>query len=96
MDNSIVTDSEVTWLADFLLSVSIDDILKNDANIAFYVSGYIGRNITRRHKCSSCKIMLVKSKDISPPPQCESNQNAKFFKLANCGGLSIPKEFCQV
>ena len=94
MDDSIVADSEVTWLADFLLSVSIGDISENDANIAFYVCGYIGHSITCWRECSSCKTMLVKSKDIPPPPQCESNENAKFFELANRGGLSIQTEFC--
>ena len=48
MEDSIVADSEVTWLADFLLSVSVDDISENDANIAFYVCSYIERSITRR------------------------------------------------
>ena len=94
MDDSIVANSQVTWSADFFLSVSIDDISENDANIAFYVNGFIGRSITRRRKCSSCKTMLLKSEDIPPTPQCESNQNPKFFKLANRGGFSISKEFC--
>ena len=96
MNDSIATDSEVTWFADFFLSVSIDDISENDANIAFYISGHIGRSITRRRKCSSCKTTLVKSEDISPPPQCEPNENAKFFKLAILGGLFISTKFCFV
>ena len=94
MDDSIVADSEVTWLADFFSSVLIDDISKNDTNIVFYVSGYIGCSITCQHNCSLCKKLLVKSKNIPPPPQCESNENAKFFELANRRGLSIPTEFC--
>ena len=38
MNDVIVADSEVTWLVEFSPSVLIDDIVKIDKNIAFYVS----------------------------------------------------------
>ena len=92
MDDSIVVDLKVIWF----ISVSIDDISENDANIAFYVHSYIGHNITCQHKWLSCTTMMVKSEDISPPSQCKSNENAKFVELANCEGFCIPTQFCFV
>ena len=36
--NSMIADSEVTWLADFFLSLLINNISKKDANIAFMLA----------------------------------------------------------
>ena len=84
------------WLTEFLLPLSLDDITENDSNVAFYVSGYIGRSISRRRKCSLCKAMLVKS-DISPAlPLCECEEYSKLFELVSRGGLSVPTELCFV
>ena len=87
-------DSCVNDMVDFLLSINIEDISENDANVAFYVSGYIARSITRRRKCSHCKAMLMKSEDAPPLPLCQSEDHAKLFEMANRGGLSEPSEFC--
>ena len=88
MDNFIVADSEVTWLVEFLLFVLIDNISENDKNIYinvlcyFFSSVYIGRSITRRRKCLSCKAMLVKSENFFHFHWVKSNKNANFFDLA--------------
>ena len=73
MDDSIVADSEVTWLADFLLSISIDDISENDANIVFLLAVTLDAATPLRHKCSLCKTMLVKSEDIPMKTQKSLN-----------------------
>ena len=72
-------------MVDFLLSINIEDISENNANVAFYVSGYIARSITRRRKCSHCKAMLMKSEDAPPLPLCQSKDHAKLFEMASRG-----------
>ena len=48
------------WLVTFFSELSLDELSCIDANITFFVSGYIGRSVSRRRKCSFCKEMLVK------------------------------------
>ena len=40
------------WLNDVFSGVSLDDITCADANITYYVSGYVDRSISCRRKCS--------------------------------------------
>ena len=39
------------WLNDVFSGVSLDDIRCADANITYYVSGYVDRSIYCRRKC---------------------------------------------
>ena len=68
---------------------------ENDANLIFYVSGYIARSIYRR-RCSSCKVLLVKSDNPPPLPFCDFKEHSKLFEMANQDGLAQPTEFCFV
>ena len=93
--NEIV--SQAKWLTEHLLVVAVyglEDLAENDANLAFYVSGYIARSITRRRKCSSCKSMLMKNEDAPSLPVCDSEDHSKLFEMADRGGLAVPSEYC--
>ena len=82
------------WLENFLTEVTSDDLSENDANVAFFVSGYIGRSITRRRKCASCKELLIKSNEVPPIPASEIPEHTKLLEMADRGGLSVPTEYC--
>ena len=83
---------EVTWLITFFGEVAVDDLSENDANIAFYVSGYIARSICR--SCTSCKALLVKSDEPPVLPLCDAEDHIRLFETANRSGLAQPTEFC--
>ena len=90
------SSSEISWLVNFFSGLLLDDLSENDANIIFYVSGYIARSIYRRRRCSSCKVLLVKSDNPPPLPFCDFEEHSKLFKMANQGGMAQPTEFCFV
>ena len=54
---------DVMWLTTFLTNVDIDDLSDADANVAYFVSGYIGRSVSCRRGCLSCKHLLVQDHD---------------------------------
>ena len=56
-------ENDVLWLNDVFVDVSLDDIRCADANITYYVSGYVGRSISFQHKCSFCKKLLIAGDD---------------------------------
>lgn len=88
-------DSDHKWLQEFLSErgVSTLEMEESDANVTFFVSGYISRSISRRRKCSACKEMLITQTDreiqISIPPE-----HKQLFEMADRGGLSSPSELC--
>ena len=45
-------ENDVFWLNDVFAGVSLNDITCAEANITNYVSGYVGRSISCRRKCS--------------------------------------------
>ena len=52
-----VEENDVLWLNNVFAGVSLDDVTCADANITYYVSGYV-RSISCCRKCSSCKVFL--------------------------------------
>ena len=98
ISNSIETAQKViAWFQLFLSAVSLalDDLPSDDANIIFLVSGYIGRSISRRRKCFACRKLLVNSNescniDVSIP---DENKQLGLFLQVNRGGLYAPTEF---
>lgn len=73
---------------------SFDDLEESDANVSYYVSGYIGRSIARRRKCSACKELLIKHDDLPQLADCVPLEHAHLFVMADRGGLSAPTELC--
>ena len=91
---SPVSQAVCAELSEQLRNVSMDDFSVSDANVSFFVAGYIGRSISRRRRCSACKELLVLNDEENvAPPDFVGNSNT-LFHLANRGGLCIPSEFC--
>ena len=80
------------WLNDVFADVFLDDITCADANITYYVSGYVGRRISCCHKCSSCKELLIAS-DNSFSIHHYLPDETQLFENINCGSLSQPFKF---
>ena len=86
-------ENDVLWLNDVFARVSLDDITCADANITYYVSGYVGRSISRRRKCSSCKELLIAGDDSFSIHHYLPDEYKQLFENVNRGGLSQPSEF---
>ena len=94
-ENEALQDNvDETWLQDYLKPVSIEDMEESDSTICYYVGGYIGRSISRRRKCLSCKELLIQSHEITPQDVEMSPEYKALFELADRGGLSAPSEYC--
>ena len=78
-------------MKDWSAQVEVDN--DNDAAVTYYVAGYIGRCISRRRKCSSCKNQLIETEHI---PTLSNISEAKdvLLALADHSGLSAPKQYC--
>ena len=88
--------SDISWLVNFFSGVVLDDLSENDANLIFYVMGYITRSIYCHCQCPSCKVLLLKSDNLPPFPFCDFEEHSKLFEMVNQGGLAQPTEFCFV
>ena len=82
------------WLVTFFSELSLDELSCIDANITFFVSGYVGRSVSRRRKCSFCKEMLVKGHDPTPIYDFLPEEYTHLFDIADRSGLLKPSEFC--
>ena len=85
---------DLSWLIDFLAAVNLDDLSEADANVTYFVSGYIGRSICRRRRCSACKDLLVANEETPQLHKSVPEEHAQPFEMADRGGLSTPTEFC--
>ena len=54
-----VSNLECQELTQLFSEFAIDDIVNEDTNIIYYVSGFIGRSMCRRRKCGFCKKVLL-------------------------------------
>ena len=86
--------SNTHWLSTFLLDIDLSELCHSDANVVFFVSGYIGRSIACQQHCASCKTLLVASDDAPNLQQCIPESSRNLFKMADRGGLSSPTEMC--
>ena len=83
------------WLVKYLLAVrALDKMPQSDVAVIYYVSGYIGRSVSRRRKCSDCTNLLITCNDA--PELCENvlEEQKELFGMANRVGLSEPTELC--
>ena len=89
---------ECNWLYEFFMEHEVDNLQEmreSDANVTFFVSGYIGRSIGRRQKCEACKDILLVDRDneiflSNYVPQ----DYMKLFNDTGRGSLAVPTEFC--
>lgn len=94
-----VKSVESGWLQDLFIrqGVDLDQMSESDANIAYFVSGYIARSIVRQRKCRACSVLLVARNDVASKITDFVPENHKtVFEMANRGGLAEPTEFCFV
>ena len=74
---------------------SLDELSPADTNATYFVSGYIGRSICSRRKCSECKHLLLadKGNELSLDNHIPEGYK-KLFDDADRGGLVGPSELC--
>ncbi len=92
---SDIPDHEYLWLTTELRSDidSVDDIPVKERNVIYYVSGYIGRSLSRANHCDSCKSMLLSSRDVSNEDFSNIvGENETLLSMVDRGGLSAPSE----
>jgi hypothetical protein len=68
----------------------------SDANIIYYVGGYIGRSIARVTKCDDCKQILATSTVLEPPTIDDGEPEgppSHFLEMISRGGLKHPSEY---
>jgi len=92
---STSSDNDNMWLVEYLLAVaSLDEMPQSDAAVTYYVSGYIGRSISRRRKCTACTEMLVNSVNVPDIHENVPEQHRELFEMVDRGSLSEPTELC--
>ena len=89
---------ECNWLYEFFIEHEVDnsqEMRESDANVTFFVSGYIGRSIGRRRKCEACKDILLVDRDNEIFLSDYVPQDyTKLFDDADRGSLAVPTKFC--
>ena len=75
---------------------TVDDMICADANVTYYVSGYVGRSISFRRKCSSCKEFLIAGDDYFSIHHYLPDEYKQLFKNINRGGLPQQFEFIYI
>lgn len=66
-----------------------------EANITYYVSGYIGRSIVHSVRCEHCRSLLIEPEQLEPLELDETLdiQSSTLLDSINRGGLSKPTEY---
>ena len=93
-DTSAASTPDLSWLIEILSAVNLDDLSQDDANVIFFVSGYIARSISRRRKCNACKLLLVDSYAAPEIQKCAPTVCVELFESVDRGGLSAPTQLC--
>ena len=95
---SDVAATNVKWLQDFFVQNAVDDLnLLSivDANVTYFVSGYIARSICRRRKCLGCRTQLLAHEEREEPTEeFIPDEYMALFDDADRGRLSAPTELC--
>lgn len=92
----VAIEDDTSWLIHEMEDVSLDELSYSDANISYFVGGYIGRSISRQNRCVHCKEILVGDNVVNSEDDFSdmSQEFRLLFELADRGGLSAPTEFC--
>ena len=84
---------DLGWLKDWVMQIEVNEVGGYDAAVTYYVAGYIGRCVSRRRKCTSCKDLLIDSENIPCLTEVTDVKNL-LIAIADRGGLSTPKQYC--
>ena len=88
---------DLQWLVDFFtetLAKELEKLSSTDVNVTYFVSGYIGRSLLSREKCSFCKSLLVAGLDPPSLRDCVPQDFKCLLENANHGGFAEPSELC--
>ena len=75
------------------VSLALGDLIIDDANIIFFVRGYIDRSISRRRKCSVYRELLVDGNKFCNIDDSIPVENKQLFLQVEKGGVYAPTEF---
>ena len=78
------------------VSLALNDLPVDDVCITFFVSGCIGRSISRRRKCSPCRELLVNGNEPCNIDDNIPDENKLVFLQVDRGGLHAFTEFTYV
>ena len=92
--SSAISPCNFMWLADFMKNVNLDEMPQGDADISYFVGGYIARSIVRRRKCSFYKGLLISKREAEDIKNCVAEEHKRLFEMADRGGLAEPTEYC--
>jgi len=86
------------WFYEFFVQREVENLnfmSIEDANVAYFVSGYIGRTICRRRKCGNCKLLLLaNNKKIEKIENWICKEYMTLFAEANRVGCLLLTKYC--
>ena len=77
-----------------MCDLNVHDLSQTDCCVAYLISGYIARRVSRHRKCDSCKALLIKNNDSDVLDKYLDNENMYLLKLTDRGGLAVPTDYC--
>ena len=91
LSQSVVSsdDADVKWLSDYLQFPDEPMSDADDKTMVYYISGFVGRSISRSRKCVKCKTLLVIESESFNPEDLDKT-DGKLFEILSRGGLARP------
>ena len=100
LDDSSPTSEQTNVVADTsdlqrdLFDLNVHDLQQTDCCIGYLICGYIALSVSRRRKCDSCKLSLIKNNDLDLLEKYIDNENMDLLKLAGRRGSAVPTDYC--
>ena len=89
--DTLVCESTVQSHMDFIIDCI--EIPCPDANIVFYIAGFIAKSLTKKFKCKGCINVLGRTKDVLMPELENIPENCQYFiDRINRGGQIKPSD----
>ena len=95
-DHGEYVSENISRLTNLLVPVHDWNFTDSDTiGIVYYVSGCVGRSVSRTYRCSSCMAALVKDKLVDIDDICDfRDERGRLLQLADRGGLAEPTHLC--
>ena len=79
--DTLVCESTVQSHADFIIDCISEciEISCSDANIVFYIAGFIAKSLTKKFKCKGCINVLGRTEDVLMPELENIPENCQYF-----------------
>ena len=65
VDMCNVASENLLWLVEFFSNAPADELSSTDANVTYFVSGYVGRSVSCRRKCPYKSLLVSGHKPLS-------------------------------